>query len=166
MEKQNEQKVKARNDMASITIPAAPPPKGSYLPALVVGDLVFTSGMGTIFRGERQHVGYVGDDITVEQAAEAARIATLNAVAALRDAAGGLQQVDRIVRVTGYVRSAAGFTGQTEVLNAGSDLLLELFGDRGHHVRSAVGVAELPFGIPVEIELIAKLHAMKTGDQQ
>jgi enamine deaminase RidA (YjgF/YER057c/UK114 family) len=141
-----------------VVIPPAPRPQGSYLPAAIHGGIAYSSGMGPMLDGERRHLGYVGCDVTLEQARAAARIAVLNAVAAVAEAAGGLEKITRILRITGYVRSAPNFTNQVGVLNAASELLTDLFGERGQHARSAIGVAELPFGIPVEIELVAAIQ--------
>ena len=134
------------------------------MPAVLVRDLVFTSGMGPVRAGVRHHVGYVGGDISLTQAAEAAEIATLNAVAAVGSVVD-LDRVDGIVRLTGYVRSARWFTDQPKVVDAASRLLARLFHDAAPHARTAVGVAELPFGISVEIELIARIAAERTGGE-
>jgi len=101
--------------------------------------------------------GKVGGNVGLEEAQEAARLCALNALAAAAEVAGGLDGIGRIVKVTGFVASAEGFTGQPTVVNGASDLLGEIFGDAGLHARSAVGVAELPLGAPVEVELIAEL---------
>lgn len=151
-------RIEKRASELNITIPESPKPQGNYRPALVTGNLAFTSGMGPILDGVRRNIGYVGGDVTVKQAAESAKIATLNALGALRLLVGTLDKIVHIVKVTGYVRSAPGFCEQVAVLDAASDLLMELFGDAGGHVRSAIGVAELPFGIPVEIELIVQTN--------
>jgi enamine deaminase RidA (YjgF/YER057c/UK114 family) len=100
--------------------------------------------------------GRVGADVTLEDAAMAAELAALNAVAAAASAAGGIDHIERIVRVCVFVNSAAGFTDQPKVANGASDLLGKIFGDAGKHVRSAVGVAELPLNAAVELELVAR----------
>jgi enamine deaminase RidA (YjgF/YER057c/UK114 family) len=110
-----------------------------------------------VVAGELTHVGIVGADVTAEEAYAAARTATLNALAAVRSIAGSLDAVTRIVKVTGFVASAVEFTGQPQVVNGASELLGEIFGDVGTHSRSAVGVAVLPLGAPVEIELMAEV---------
>lgn len=150
-------RIEKRASELNITIPESPKPQGNYRPALVTGNLAFTSGMGPILNGVRRNIGYVGGDTTVKQAAESARIAVLNALGALRSILGDLDRIECVIRLTGYVRSAPGFCEQIEVMDAASDLLFELFGESGRHVRSAIGVAELPFGIPVEIELIVQV---------
>jgi enamine deaminase RidA (YjgF/YER057c/UK114 family) len=107
--------------------------------------------------GELAKTGKVGDGVTLEEAQEAARLCALNALAAAAAEAGGLNNISRIVKVTGFVASAQGFDGQPQVLNGASDLLGEVFGEAGLHARSAVGVAELPLDAPVEVELVAEL---------
>lgn len=143
-------------------LPPVPTPAGSYVPAVRVGGLVFTAGQIPLTQdGGLLHVGRVGAaaEVSVEQAQEAARLCVLNALAAAAGAAGGLSAVRRVVRVTGYVASAEGFRDQPRVLNAASELLGEVFGEAGRHARSAVGVAELPLGAPVEIELVVEVAA-------
>lgn len=141
-----------------IVLPEPPSPKGAYLPAVVVDNLVYTSGMGPMLRGTRHHVGYVGSDVTVAQAREAALIAAVNALVAALAAIGGVERLDRLVRLTGYVRSATGFIEQAAVVDRASTVLQDLLGGRGRHARSAVGVAELPFGIAVEVDLLAAVR--------
>lgn len=136
-----------------IELPPVAAPAGSYVPATRVGGAVRTSGQLPLVDGALVAVGLVGADVDPETANACARAAGLNALAAAADAAGGVDAIARVVRVVGYVASAAGFRAQPAVVNGASDLMLEVFGDAGRHVRSAVGVAELPLGAPVEIEL-------------
>ena len=138
-------------------LPPVPQPAGSYVPATRAGALVFTAGQVPFKAGELAKTGKVGDAVTLEEAQEAARLCALNALAAAAAVAGGLDNISRIVKVTGFVASAQGFNGQPQVLNGASDLLGEVFGDAGLHARSAVGVAELPLDAPVEIELVVEL---------
>ncbi|MQB01651.1 MAG: RidA family protein [Actinobacteria bacterium] len=149
--------IENRAKQLGVEIPKPPEPQASYVPTKRVGDLVYTSGMGAIRGGERQYCGRVGEDVSVEGAYQSARYATLNCLAALREAIGSLDTVAGIMKVTGYVRSAPGFCEQHKVLNGASDLLVELFEERGRHTRSAIGVSELPFGISVEVEMIASV---------
>lgn len=124
--------------------------------------MVYTSGQLPVVDGALVATGLVGardGDVTPEIAADCARIAVLNALAAVASAAGSIDAVVGIVKMTGFVASAPGFTGQPAVLNAASAVLADVFGEQGRHARSAVGVAELPLGAPVEIELIAELDA-------
>lgn len=144
-----------------IVLPAPATPVGAYVPALAVGQSLRTSGQLPVVGGELAAVGLVGegpDDVSPARAADCARIAALNALAALADAAGGIDAIGRITRVVAYVASAPGFTAQPGVANGASALMAEVFGEEGLHVRSAVGVASLPLGAPVEIEVEALLR--------
>jgi enamine deaminase RidA (YjgF/YER057c/UK114 family) len=141
-----------------IVLPDVASPVGSYVPATRHGDLVFTSGQLPLVDGAVLHPGIVGVGVTAEQAADAARAATLNAIAAAAQAAGGIDSIAKVVRVVGYVASASDFAAQPAVMNAGSNLLVEIFGEHGRHVRSAVGVAALPLGAPVEVELVVAVR--------
>jgi enamine deaminase RidA (YjgF/YER057c/UK114 family) len=132
---------------------------GAYVPAVRTGNLVFVSGQLPMKDGELIAQGHVGDDVSVEEAKACARQAVLNALAVVAAEVGGLKHVARIVRVTGYVASAPGFTEQAKVLNAASELLGQVFGEAGRHSRAAVGAAELPLGAPVELELVIECIA-------
>jgi enamine deaminase RidA (YjgF/YER057c/UK114 family) len=138
-------------------LPPAPAPVGSYLPFVRVGNLVMTSGQLPMLEGNLTATGKVGASLTIDEAQAAARVAVLNALAQLAVAADGLDQVERIVRLGVFVNSGEGFTDQAKVANGASDLLVEVFGEQGKHVRAAVGVSELPLNAPVEIELTAQL---------
>ena len=135
-------------------LPEAPVPAGAYVPATRAGDLVFTAGQLPFEGGELRLRGKVGDAVSVDDAREAARLCALNALAAAATQTDGLAGISRIVKVTGFIASAPGFNDQPEVLNGASEFLGEIFGDAGLHARSAVGVAELPMDVPVEIELV------------
>ncbi len=137
-----------------ITLPTVPPPAGAYVPARRAGSFVFTAGQVPIVDGKIAAVGKVGAEIGTDEAAGLARICALNALAAVH-ALVGIDAVAGVVKVVGFVASAPGFTDQPEVINGASDLLGEVFGDG--HARSAVGVAELPRGVPVEVELVVEL---------
>jgi enamine deaminase RidA (YjgF/YER057c/UK114 family) len=139
-------------------LPDAPPVAGLYVPAVSAGDLVFTSGSVPMRDGAVTVRGKVGAEVSLEQAQEAARVAVVNALASVRSHAGSLRRVLRVVRMVGYVASAPGFTDQPEVMNAASQLLIDVFGDAGRSARTAVGVAELPLGVPVEVELVVLLR--------
>jgi enamine deaminase RidA (YjgF/YER057c/UK114 family) len=142
----------ARLAELGITLPEVPPPAGAYVPAVRTGTLVYTSGQVA-----RELSGKVGAEVSEADAKDAARSCALNALAAI-DALVGLDSVVRVVKVLGFVASAPGFTGQPGVINGASELLGEVFGDAGAHARSAVGVAELPLGVPVEVELIVEVR--------
>ena len=132
--------------------------RGLYVPAVRAGDLVFSSGAVPVRDGALTHAGKVGAEVSVEEAQAAARIAVVNALGAVRSEVGSLRRVMRVVRLAGYVASAPGFADQHLVMNAASQLLIDTFGDAGRCARSAVGVAELPFGVPVEVELVVLLR--------
>jgi enamine deaminase RidA (YjgF/YER057c/UK114 family) len=138
-------------------LPPAPGPLGSYVPAAKSGNLLFISGMLPLKEGSLTRTGKVGMDLSVEEGKEHARTAAFNALSVLREYAGSLDNVIRCVKVTGYISSAPGFTGQPAVLNGASDLMAEVFGEAGKHARVAVGVSELPMNSPVEVEFIFEL---------
>jgi enamine deaminase RidA (YjgF/YER057c/UK114 family) len=140
-----------------LELPQVPRPAASYVPAVRTGNLVFTAGQVSFEDGEIHVTGKVGDAVSLEEAQHAARLCALNALAAAASEAGGLDRISRIIKVVGYVASAPGFNGQPQVVNGASDLLGEIFGENGHHARSAVGVVELPLGVPVEVEMIVEL---------
>jgi enamine deaminase RidA (YjgF/YER057c/UK114 family) len=139
-----------------LTLPAVPAPAGAYIPARRTGSLVFTAGQVPLVDGKPAALGKVGAEVDADEAYQLARICALNALAAV-DALVGIDAVTGVVKVVGFVASAPGFTGQPTVVNGASDLLGEVFGDAGRHARSAVGVAELPLGVPVEVELVVEL---------
>ncbi|MDP9438349.1 MAG: RidA family protein [Actinomycetota bacterium] len=140
-----------------LELPPVPNPAGSYVPAAQAGTLIFTAGQLPFSGGELHRTGKVGETVSPEDARECARLCALNALAAAAERAGGLDNLRDIVKVTGFVASAAGFNGQPGVLNGASQLLGEVFGDAGLHARSAVGVSELPLDAPVEVELVVSL---------
>jgi enamine deaminase RidA (YjgF/YER057c/UK114 family) len=147
----------ARLTALGIELPAAPRPLGSYVTAARSGNLLFTSGHGPLRDGRVAYQGKVGRELTIEQGQEAARLTGLNLLATVRDAIGSLDRVRRVVKVLGMVQCADDFTDQPKVINGFSDLMVEVFGDTGRHARSAVGMGSLPFGIPVEIEMIVEV---------
>jgi enamine deaminase RidA (YjgF/YER057c/UK114 family) len=137
-----------------IELPEAPNPLGSYIPVLRIRNLVFLSGMLPLIQGRLTRQGKVGKEISLDEAREDARVATVNALSVLKAHIVSLDKVKRCVKITGYVASEPDFVEQPRVLNAASDLLFEIFGERGRHVRSAVGVNVLPLNSPLEIEFI------------
>ena len=139
-----------------IELPAVPAPAGAYVPAVRTGNLVYTAGQVPFVGGTIAATGKVGQEISPEEAKGHARTCALNALAAVHDLVG-LDAITRVVKVVGFVASAEGFTGQPAVINGASELLGEIFGEAGRHARSAVGVAELPLGVPVEVELIVEV---------
>jgi enamine deaminase RidA (YjgF/YER057c/UK114 family) len=141
-----------------LTLPPVVAPVAAYVPAVRTGAFVYTSGQLPMVDGKLSAVGKVGGEVSAPDAAGLARTCALNALAAAASAAGGLDAIRRIVKVTGFVASAPGFSGQPQVINGASELLIEVFGEDGRHARSAVGVAELPLNAPVEVELIAEVR--------
>lgn len=157
--------VAQRLDQLGLTLPTTAVPVGAYVPAVRTGAQVWTSGQLPFVAGRLSWTGTVGSDVSTDEAARAARVAALNAVAAVAHVLASetgdapveaLERVVRVVKVTGFVASDPGFTAQPAVLDAASALLREIFGDVGVHVRSAVGVAVLPLGSPVEVELVVE----------
>ena len=140
-----------------LEMPAAPKPAGAYVPAKVSRGMIFASGQTPTVEGKNVYEGKVGKEVSEEDAYAAARLAALNCVAELHYVLGDLGRVREIVKVTGYVASAPGFGQQPRVVNGASELFQELWGDNGRHARAAIGVAELPFDGPVEIEVIAEI---------
>lgn len=141
-----------------IELPPPPAPVASYVPVAVAGGLAFVAGQGAMVDGEIQFPGHVGDDVTVEQAQQAARRCALQALSALKAELGSLDRIRRIANVTVYVSSAPGFVQQPIVANGASDLLVEVLGEKGKHARAAVGVPELPMGLSVEVAVIAEVE--------
>jgi len=139
-----------------LTLPTAAAPAGAYIPARRAGSLVFTAGQLPFVDGVLAATGKVGTEVTPEQGYDLARTCALNALAAV-DGLVGLDAVVGVVKVVGFVASAPGFTGQPGVVNGASELLGAVFGEAGRHARSAVGVAELPLGAPVEVELVVEI---------
>jgi enamine deaminase RidA (YjgF/YER057c/UK114 family) len=137
-----------------IELPEIPAPLGSYVPCIQTGKLIFLSGILPLKNGKLAKTGRVGESISLDDAREDAKTATINALSILKLHLESLGKVKRCVRITGYVASAPDFVEQPKVLNAASDLLFEIFGDTGKHARSAVGVNVLPLNSPIELEFI------------
>ena len=149
--------VTARLAELGLVVPEVVPPLASYQPAVRSGVYVHTSGQLPIVEGRLAATGKVGAEVSPERAKELAATCALNALAAVRSVAGDLDRVVRVVKVVGFVASAPDFTGQPGVVNGASELLGDVFGDRGVHARSAVGVAVLPMDAPVEVEVLVEL---------
>lgn len=149
--------IDARLAELGIELPAVPKPIGAYVLSVQTGNLLYTSGIGPQRDGQFPYLGQVGAELTIDDGRAAARLCMLNLLSLIRDAAGSLDRVARVVKVLGFVASAPGFGDQPLVMNGASELLLEVFGDRGRHARSAIGVNELPRHIAVEIEMIVEL---------
>ena len=142
-----------------LTIPQTPKPVANYVPAVQVGNLIFASGQTPTMAGQLTVKGKLGDSVSIEEGQTAARLALLNVLAEIRSITGTLDAVERVVKLNGYVASASGFGDQPKVVNGASLLLEQIFGDAGKHARAAVGVAELPAGAPVEVELIVQVKS-------
>ncbi|QNI08894.1 RidA family protein [Mycobacterium kubicae] len=146
----------ARLGQLGVALPQTVAPLAAYVPAVRTGNLVYTAGQLPFEAGKLVATGKVGADISPEEGKRLARLCALNALAAI-DSLVGLDTVTQVVKVVGFVASASGFHGQPSVVNGASDLLAEVFADKGAHARSAVGVAELPLNAPVEVELIVEV---------
>jgi enamine deaminase RidA (YjgF/YER057c/UK114 family) len=153
---EGEAAIYAKLQELGLTLPQVAAPLAAYVPAVQSGNYVYVSGQLPLVEGELAQAGKVGAEVSTEQAADLARICALNALAAI-DALVGLGRVVKIVKIAGFVASAPGFTGQPGVINGASQLFLDVLGEMGRHARSAVGVAELPLGAPVEVEVIAEV---------
>jgi enamine deaminase RidA (YjgF/YER057c/UK114 family) len=140
-----------------IVLPVPPAPVAAYVPVVQTGNLAFVSGQGPVRDGKPVFVGRLGAELSLEQGQEAARLAMLNCLAQLKAHLGSLDRVRRIVKVLGFVAGTDQFDQQPYVINGGSQLLEQVFAEAGRHARSAIGTNRLPFGIPVEIELIAEV---------
>ncbi len=137
-----------------LVIPGSSKPVAAYIPAVVSGNLVYTSGQLPMVDGALTKTGKVGAEVSADEAKAMARTCVLNGLAAARSAIGSLDRITRVVKVVGFVASDPSFTGQPGVINGASELLGEIFGESGQHARSAVGVAVLPLDAPVEIEFL------------
>ncbi len=140
-----------------LTLPAVPAPLAAYVNCVRTGNLLFLSG-GLPIDGDKKMIGKVPTDISIEEAKEGARIAILNRLAVIRDVVGSLDKVKQIVTLNGFVSSEPDFYGHPQVINGASELLVEIFGDKGRHSRTALGVAALPLNASVEINLIVEVE--------
>jgi enamine deaminase RidA (YjgF/YER057c/UK114 family) len=154
--------IEARLAELGLSLPSSKKPAFEYVAVAIHGQWAYVSGQLPWLDPERVVSGKVGAECDLAHAQEAARLCVLFALAALRDQAGGLDAIERIVKLTGFVASAPGFNGQPKVIDAASKLLVEIFGEAGRHARSAVGVAELPRGAAVEIEMVVALRDQVT----
>lgn len=148
-----------RLDELGLVLPPVFPPAGSYLGCVVDDDIVYVGGHGPV-NGSEMVRGKVGATVTLAEAQRAARMTALSILATLQAELGSLDRIDRILKVFGMVNVAAGFNQTPAVIDGCSDLLIDVFGERGRHTRSAVGLAELPFDIAVEIELTARIRPL------
>jgi len=149
--------IKEKLDTLGITLPTPPKPAGSYIPVVRTGNLVFVSGQIPIKDGKILYSGKVTKDLSIEDAQKGARLCAINALAQLNSEFGNLEKISKIVRVSGFVNSPPEFTEQPKVINGASDLLFEIFEEKGQHTRVAVGVSSLPLNSAVEIDLIVEI---------
>jgi enamine deaminase RidA (YjgF/YER057c/UK114 family) len=140
-----------------LTLPTPPAAAGSYVPTVRTGNLLYCAGTICLFNGQMTHVGQVGKEQTVATARQAAEVCALNTLANIKAAVGSLDQVTRIVFVTGFVNAVDGFTESPAVINGASDLFVKIFGEAGKHARAAVAVSGLPRGTTVEVQVVAEL---------
>jgi enamine deaminase RidA (YjgF/YER057c/UK114 family) len=150
--------IEAKLSKMGLELPNPPAPAANYIGCVRVGNLLFVGGNIGRINGQLKYVGKVGETITLEQAYEAARNCALNHLAIIKAAIGDLDKVERIVKVLGYVNVAPGFNDMPKVVNGESDLLVQLWGERGQHARAAVGVASLSREAPVETEVIVEIR--------
>ena len=141
-----------------ITIPEAAKPLAAYIPALQAGNLIMTSGQVPISAGVIKFQGKVGKDLSEEEGKNAAKLCALNCLSAVKSITGSLDKIKRIIKLTVFVNSSEGFTAQPKIANGASEFIVEIFGEAGKHVRSAVGVSELPLNSAVEIEMIVEVN--------
>jgi len=150
-------KVEERLAALGLAVPTPAKPVAAYVPTARTGNLVFTAGQIPLVEGQLKYKGKLGLEISIEQGYDSARICALNCLGAIKAEIGSLDKVTRVVKVTGFVAAAQGFTDEPKVINGASELLVAAFGEAGKHARSAVGVAELPMGVPTEVEMIVEV---------
>lgn len=150
-------KVEQKLQELGLLLPEIAKPVAAYVPAVRAGNMVYTSGQIPLVKGEVKYKGKLGREFSVADGFEAAKICALNCLAAAKSLIGDLDRIEKVVKVVGFVNSEAGFTDQPKVINGASELLANIFGAVGEHARSAVGVAELPLGVAVEIEMIFQI---------
>jgi enamine deaminase RidA (YjgF/YER057c/UK114 family) len=148
-----------RIQVLGLVIPEPPKPAGHFVPAVQTGNLLFVSGQISAISDQIFIKGKLGRDLSIEQGQEAARLALHNVLAVIRISVGTLDRIKRIIKLNGWVASAEGFNGQPQVVDGASMLLEEIFGEAGKHARAAIGVAELPLGASVELELIVEVES-------
>jgi enamine deaminase RidA (YjgF/YER057c/UK114 family) len=138
-------------------LPTAPTPLAAYVPAQISGNLVFTSGQLPMKDGKLFTQGWVNSEVDESKAIECAKICAINCLSAVKSVIGNLDRIEQIVKLVVFVNSSPNFTGQPKVANGASEFLIDVFGDKGKHARSAVGVSGLPLNAPVEIEMIVRI---------
>lgn len=147
-------KVEKKMEELGFELPEPTKPVAAYVPAVAVGNFVYSSGQVPYVKGELKYQGKVGKDLTLEEAYKASQICVLNCLAAVKSVIGDLDRIEQIVKVNGFVNSDSGFTKQPMVINGASELLIKIFGERGKHARAAIGTNVLPLDAAVEVEMI------------
>lgn len=150
-------KIEDKLNELNIILPEIAAPLGSYRPCVVSGNYIYVSGQLPLKDGELLCRGTVGEDVSIEQAVEAARLCAINSLAILKNETGDLNKIKKIIKVTGYVAGSADFYRQADVINGASNLYFDVFGEKGVHARAAVGVYTLPINAPVEVDLIVEI---------
>ena len=150
--------VEKKLESMGLALPQVAAPLAAYVPAVRSGAHVYSSGQLPLIEGSLRTTGRVGAEVSAEEAGDLARICALNALAAVKSVIGDLDRIRRVVKVVGFVASTPDFTGQPAVVNGASELFAKVLGDQGLHARSAVGVATLPLGAPVEVEIIVEVE--------
>ncbi len=151
-------KIEEKINELGYTLPEAPKPVAAYIPTVRTGNLIFTAGQIPIVEGKLEYTGKIYDEKTIQKGFEAARICALNCLSVIKSEIGDLDKIKKIVKIGVFVNSAEKFTDQPKVANGASELLVEIFGEKGKHARSAVGVNELPLNAAVEIEMIVEVE--------
>ena len=149
--------IEEKINQMGIEIPEAAKPLAAYIPALKVGNLIMTSGQVPVSNGVIKFQGKLGKDLSEDEGKEAAKLCAINCLSAVKSLIGNLDKIKRVVKLTVFVNSSTGFTAQPKVANGASEFIVEVFGDIGKHVRSAVGVNELPLNSAVEIEMVVEV---------
>ena len=151
-------RIDARLAELGLELPQAAAPVANYVPFVISGNQVWIAGQVPFWNGTVKYTGMAGDAVSVDDAVDAARVCALNILAQAKSALGDLDRVTRIVKLTGFVNAVPGFTDQPKVINGASNLMVEIFGDKGKHARSAVGAGGLPLGVPVEIDAVIEFE--------
>ena len=150
-------KIKDKLKELGLILPEVPKPVAEYIPVKILGNLVFCSGQGPIKDGKFIYVGRVGEEVSLEEGYESAKVCAINCLAAIKSVIGSLDKIEEIVNLRGFVNSSLDFYRQPEVINGASELIVKIFGEKGKHTRCALGTSVLPGNIPVELEMIVSI---------
>ncbi|MFZ5946305.1 MAG: RidA family protein [Bacillota bacterium] len=152
-------KIEEKIKSLGLELPEAPKPVAAYVPAVLTDNYVYTSGQIPFVNGELKYIGKIGKDLTEQQGYEAAKVCALNCLSVIKSVIGDLDKIEKVVKVNGFVASSEGFNMQPKVINGASELIGEIFGEKGLHARAAVGVNELPLNSACEVEMIVKVKS-------